>query len=101
MGYQCFAEPRLKPFAVKVDYKNTWGKSLSRTFQIDVSQFQGMGGLGTVADDEIAQALSTVAKELQSWASRRLQVEVTTTAEVEEHNRKIRAEIGAKRSRKG
>jgi hypothetical protein len=66
-----------------------------------VSQFEGIETLGTVADDEIAEALSTIAKELRGWASSRLQVEVITSAEVEEHKQKVRAEIDAKRARPG
>lgn len=80
-GHESYAEPRLSPFTVKVQFENIKGQKRSSSSVLDVSQFDGMGTLGSPAEHEIAESLKKIAIYLNSFRvnSGRLQVETITT----------------------
>jgi hypothetical protein len=84
-GHELYRDPRLAPFKVRVDYKNILQKSRPGEFELDVSQFAGLISLGTLPEQELAQATKTIADKIGNWTSgfKRLKVEVITTEQAE------------------
>jgi hypothetical protein len=79
-GHRLFAEPRLKPFKVKVRYENIKGDECHGEQQLDVSQFDGLITLGLPAEHEIAEALKKIEQHIRAvvGGTQRLKVETMT-----------------------
>lgn len=86
VGHKLFEKPRLQPFDVIVEYNDMSGKEVSRTYQLDISQFDGWITIGQPAEHEIAEALKKIERNIEHFAMglRRLSVETMTVAEVNE-----------------
>lgn len=90
VGHQLFAEPRLKPFSVKVGYDDLKGKRRSAEYELDVSQFDGLITLGSPAEHEMAEAMKKIASHIGRLitGSQRLKVETMTAEQVRKMNKK-------------
>ncbi len=84
-GPDLFKDPRLQPFKVKVEFEDLRQKRRSKTFDLDVSQFDRLITLGQPAEHEMAEALKKMAETMTGWSTiRRLKVETITTEEIEQ-----------------
>jgi hypothetical protein len=92
IGHRLFEEPRLKSFAISVEYRNLTGKRRSGRFPLDVSQFEGLITVGVPAEHEMAVALKAISEEIRRWRSHygRIKVEVMTTEEQKRESDEIR-----------
>jgi hypothetical protein len=66
-GPSMFCEPRLKPFKVDVRYQNLRGKDRSGTFELDVSEFDGLVIAGKPANARIAESMKGIEDTLKSF----------------------------------
>lgn len=88
----------LKQFKVTVSYDDIRGKSQpEKTFQLDVSEFEGLTTIGTPPEQETARALTKLAKLAEHWSNgmKRLKVETVTKQEEEDRNNHAREKIRA------
>jgi|ERR1041385_1006117 hypothetical protein len=100
MGWELLAEPRVSPFEVEVSYQNLAGEKKTGRFKIDIGQFEGMGRLGAPSDEQIAEHLKTIAKIMEGWATRRLQVETMSVTERKEHDEQVRKMMEERRAKR-
>lgn len=90
-GYELFQEPRLKPFRVKVSYRNAENVRYIGRYLLDISQFAGLVTIGTPAEHEIAESVKKIAKAVESWTGGigRLKVETISTKERQEDQKRM------------
>lgn len=78
-------EPKLKPFKVIIEYRDSRNKKYRCNFQLDPSEYEGLMSVGRPAEQEIAEALKKIASSIGNWTSdsSRLKVETITIEEKE------------------
>ena len=75
MVWQAFREPRLRPFSVEVKFFDLNKRKRTKTYVLDVTQFDGRITLDDQPEEEIAKAVKDIASEMQNWTRRNLPVE--------------------------
>jgi hypothetical protein len=100
MGWEMFAEPRLRPFVVEVRYRDLKKQEHVEKFTLDVAQFDGFTRLGGDPDEDTAKALKEIAAELQKWTSRTLPVETITRSQRQREEQEAIQQMRARRDAK-
>jgi hypothetical protein len=96
-----FKEPRLKAFAVRMEYKNIRLRKMSpKEFEIDIQQYQRLERVGSPPEKDIVKHLKGIDDGISRLLRERLRVE-TITAEERERRDKERVEaMRAERERR-
>jgi len=82
-GFRVIGDEPLPPFTVQVEFRNRDGVQHEREFRLDVADFDWVGSLGKPPEQEVADSLREMQKDLRSIVSGigRLKVETITTQE--------------------
>ena len=64
IGMDVMKEPRLQPFDVVIKYQNMAGRNFSKTYRLDVSQFEGFSQIVSF-ETKVASALEKIEKHLR------------------------------------